>query len=208
MKKILYVILHGEVNKERYFNVKNTWGVNSDLLFYGDYEDDSKGIIKVSDDKSYRSNEEKHINVFKYLLQNPKYNYEWFFFCDDDTFVNVNKLEELLTTFDVNYVHGSVLVNSWGSDSSFAYCSGGAGYLINYKLLEKINLGLKNHNTGYSDVSLGLSLREMGINNVNHILFNSQPPSNYGYSLDDIKDYVSFHYIKTEDDMKKMLEKL
>ena len=80
--------------------------------------------------------------------------------------------------------------------------------LINHKLLEKINLGLKNYNTGYSDVSLGLSLREMGINNINSTLFNSQPPSNYGYSLDDIKNYISFHYIKTEDDMKKMLEKL
>ncbi len=208
MKKILYVILHGEVYKERYFNIKNTWGVNRDLLFYGDYEDNTKEIIKVSNNTSYNSNEEKHINVLKFLNKNTKYEYDWFFFCDDDTFVNVNKLEELLPTFDVNCVHGSVLVNSWGSDSTFIYCSGGAGYLINHKLLEKINLGLKNHNTGYSDVSLGLSLREMGINNINSTLFNSQPPSNYDYSLDDIKDYVSFHYIKTEDDMKKMLEKL
>lgn len=80
MKKILYVILHGESNKQRYFNVKDTWGANSDLLFYGDYNDKLEDVIKVSDDKSYNSNEEKHVNVFKYLSQNPEYNYEWFFF--------------------------------------------------------------------------------------------------------------------------------
>ena len=98
MKKILYVILHGEVYKERYHNIKDTWGKDKDLLFYGDYEDIDKGIIKVSENKSYRSNEEKHINVLKYFNENSNYNYEWFFFCDDDTFVNVNKLEELLPT--------------------------------------------------------------------------------------------------------------
>ena len=51
-----------------------------------------KKIIKVSDDFTYSSNEPKHVNVIKYLIEND-YQYEWFFFCDDDTFVNTKNLE-------------------------------------------------------------------------------------------------------------------
>jgi len=205
MKKILYVILHGIVNKNRYNNVMNTWGRDKDVLFYADYNDDDKNVIKVSENTSYFSNEEKHINVIKFLNQNNKYNYEWFFFCDDDTFVNTNKLEDSLNTFDLNVVNGSVL-NTWKNDPSLYYCSGGAGYLINHNILGKINL--KNHKTGWSDVSLGLSLRETKIECINSKLFNSQPPEFYNIEINDIKNYISFHYIKTEDKMKIMLDSL
>jgi hypothetical protein len=207
MKKILYVILHGKIYSERYYSIKNTWGNNNDLLFYGDYENKDNGIIKVSNDFTYHSNEEKHINVLRYLNKNPDYDYEWFFFCDDDTFVNTNKLDEELLNFDSNYVHGSV-IKCWGADPTLSYCSGGAGYLINYKLLEKIIIGLRNHKTGYSDVSLGISLRDMNIKNINSSLFNSQPPSNYNYDINDIKNYISFHYIKTKDEMNHFFKKI
>lgn len=205
-KNILYVILHGSMNPDRYFNVKETWGENVDCLFYSDHEDKDKNIIKVSNRSDYDSNEEKHINALKFVSNDIK-DYEWFFFCDDDTFVNTKKLEDMLPTFNSNYVYGSV-INCWPSDKSLTYCSGGAGYLINHKLLSKINLGLKNYETGYADVSLGLSLREMNINNINLSLFNSQPPSYYGYDLDEIKNNISFHYIKTLNEMKKLTLKL
>lgn len=161
MKKILYVILHGESNKQRYFNVKDTWGANSDLLFYGDYNDKLEDVIKVSDDKSYNSNEEKHVNVFKYLSQNPEYNYEWFFFCDDDTFVNVNKLENLLYSFNINSVHGQlIMTNIVDGYDNLEYLSGGAGYLIHHNLLNKISNKIKIINTGYADVTLGVCLKK------------------------------------------------
>ena len=79
MKKILYVVLHGSVKSERYYNVKETWGKDIDILFYSDYEDVDKKIIKVSDRTDYGSNEEKHVNVIHYLSENNN-DYEWFFF--------------------------------------------------------------------------------------------------------------------------------
>lgn len=203
MKKILYVILHGSVYKHRYDNVMNTWGKNKDVLFYADYND--KNVIKVSDDVSYKSNEEKHINIINLLNDNNNYDYEWFFFCDDDTFVNTTKLENSLDTFNPNFVNGSIL-NTWQNDPSLNYCSGGAGYLINRNILGKINL--KNHKTGWSDVSLGLSLRESKIECINSTLFNSQPPEFYNIEISDVKNYISFHYIKTEDKMKIMIENI
>lgn len=208
MKKILYVILHGEVNKDRYNNVKDTWGINSDLLFYGDYEDNKEEIIKVSDNKSYQSNEEKHVNIFKYLSQNPTYNYEWFFFCDDDTFVNVNKLEKLLTTFDVNYVHGQLLTTNVIDDGPIEYLSGGAGYLIHCDLLEKISKEIKNLNTGYADLTLGVCLKNLNIPILNYEFFKSQSHIFYEYPDESIKNYITFHYIKTKDEMFKLLNNI
>lgn len=207
MKKILYVILHGSVYKHRYGNVMNTWGKNKDVLFYADYEDYNKNIVKVSNDTSYHSNEEKHINIIKLINESNNYDYDWFLFCDDDTFINTNKLENNLDNFNPNFVIGSV-INSWASDFSLNYCSGGAGYLINVNLLKKINLNIKNHLTGWSDVSLGLSLREANIGVLNSTLFNSQSPEFYNIKINDINNYISFHYIKTEDKMKIMLENI
>jgi hypothetical protein len=209
MKKILYVILHGEVHKQRYFNIKNTWGTNSDLLFYGDYEDDLEDIIKVSDNKSYQSNEEKHVNVFKHLTQNSKYNYEWFFFCDDDTFVNVNKLENLLSSFDVNYVHGQlIMTNIVDGYGGLEYLSGGAGYLIHRDLLNKISEKIKIINTGYADVTLGVCLKNLNIPILNSDLFKGQPSNFYEYPDESIKNHITFHYIKTKDEMIKLLNNI
>jgi hypothetical protein len=213
MKKILYVILHGEVYKERYHNIKDTWGKDKDLLFYGDYEDIDKGIIKVSENKSYRSNEEKHINVLKYFNENTNYNYEWFFFCDDDTFVNVNKLEELLHSFNINQIHGQILRTSEVNGVKITppileYHSGGAGYLIHNSLLKIISKEIKFLNTGYSDVTLGICLRDLNIPISNSDLFKGQPPNFYGYSNESIINHITFHYIKTKNMMIELLNNI
>ena len=202
MKKILYVILHGSMNPDRYYNVKETWGKYLDCMFYSDHEDKEKNIIKVSDRTDYHSNEDKHVNVLKYLGEDIK-NYEWFFFCDDDTFVNTKKLEGLLDTFDKNRVHGQMLKtdNYMGNPLPppiLEYCSGGAGYLIHNEILKIISKEIKFLNTGYSDVTLGLLLRDLNILVSDSDYFRSQPPSFYGYNDETIKNYATFHYIKTK----------
>lgn len=206
MKKILYVILHGSINKERFNNVKETWGNNVDTLFYSDYEELDKNIIKVSDRTDYHSNEEKHINVLKYVNENIK-NYEWFFFCDDDTFVNTKKLESVLDTFNKKSVNGSA-IKCWSSDYNLEYCSGGAGYLIHYELLDTITKKIKVLNTGYSDVTLGLHLRDLNISVLDSIFFRTQPPSAFNYNDEDLKNFITFHYIKTKDEMQLLMNKL
>jgi hypothetical protein len=206
MKKILYVLLHGSMNPDRYFNVKKTWGKDVNCLFYSDHEDTEKNIIKVSDRKDYHSNEDKHINVLHYVSNNVK-DYEWFFFCDDDTFVNTKKLENFVDLLDKDSVHGSVLNGTWSVDKSLNYCSGGAGYLIHTELLHKITRHLKILNTGYSDVTLGLLLRELGIKSIDYNFFNSQPPSFYNIPVDDTSNYITFHYIKTINDMNNLFSR-
>jgi hypothetical protein len=100
MKKILYVILHTCTRPDRHDGIVNSWGKDVDYIFYADCDNEEKKIVKVSDDSTYSSNEPKHINVIKYLIEND-YQYDWFFFCDDDTFVNTKRLENNLENIPV-----------------------------------------------------------------------------------------------------------
>jgi len=203
MKKILVLILHGSMFQDRYNNVINTWGKDIDHIFYSDHQDIEKNIIKVSDRVDYKSNEEKHINVFKYLIDN-KTDYDWFYFCDDDTFVNVSNLIEYAQEANDDLVHGSVLKSTWKKDPNLIYCSGGAGYLISKKILLEICNTIEVVGTGFADVTLGLKLRELNINTHDDFRFKSQYPAFYGITTDEYCKYISFHYIKEYDEMNKL----
>ena len=196
MKKILYTILHTCTRPERYDGIVNSWGKNVDFLFYSDCDNEDKKIVKVSDNSSYSSNEPKHINVIKYLVEHD-YQYEWFFFCDDDTFVNTKNLENNLDLFDKDKINGSVLKDTWPQDRSLVYCSGGAGYLIHKTLLPIISKTIKL-GSGYSDVSLGICAKELNIGFINHDGFKSQAPNFYKVEKTLIKDIYTFHYIKPD----------
>ena len=204
MKNVLFVILHGSMSKERKIHIKNTWGKNQDCLFYSDYEDKNYNVIKVSDRTDYHSNEEKHINLINLLL-NDLPNYEWFFFCDDDTYVNVQTLISILPTLDKSTIVGSV-INSWSKDWTLNYCSVGAGFIIHRDLLKNFDK-IPILNTGYSDVTLGFFLREKNIKLINSDLFHSQNPKFYNLNENNITHFVTFHYVKTLDDFE-YLEKL
>jgi hypothetical protein len=197
MKKILYVILHTCTRPDRHEGIVNSWGKDVDYIFYADCDNEEKKIIKVSDDSTYSSNEPKHVNVIKYLIEND-YQYEWFFFCDDDTFVNTKNLENNFEIFDKDKINGSVLEGTWGKDRDLNYCSGGAGYLINKSLLETISKNITLGDSGYSDVTLGLCVKKLGIKN-NHIdKFNSQNPEYYKRDIHTIKDMFTYHYVKSD----------
>lgn len=205
MKKILYVILHGLIYEERKLNIKNTWGKNSDCLFYSDYEDSNLNVVKVSNRNDYHSNEEKHIKIINELNTNTP-NYEWFFFCDDDTFVNTKKLENSLDFFEKDSIHGSV-IQCWPHDINLMYCSGGAGYLIHNTLLKKLT-NVPILNTGYSDVTLGIFLKQNNIKSINHNYFKSQNPNFYNIKDDELGEFISFHYIKTKEEHEHILKNL
>ena len=201
--KILVSILHGSMNPDRYDNVIKTWGKDIDHIFYSDHEDLEKNIIVVSDKTHYFSNEEKHINALKYVNDN-KPDYDWFFFCDDDTFVNVNNLIEYTKTANDAMVHGSVLKKTWPSDPHLVYCSGGAGYLISKKILSEVCKTIEVTNTGYSDVTLGYKLRDLNILSSDDFRFKSQTPSFFNLEINECCKYITFHYIKHFDEMDKL----
>lgn len=201
--RILYCILHTNLQKDRYENVVNTWAKNEDFIFYSDAEDLDKKIIKVSDRNDYASGQEKQINVINNL--DEKYlNYDWYVFCDNDTFINTKRMNEIISELDTNCVYGHVK-SAWPEDRDLHYPLGGPGILISNKVLNYIKGKLIYTEVIWSDVTLGLNLRRLGINMVDHDWFNGQPPR-YELGSDFIKNHISFHYIKTFDDMNKIYE--
>lgn len=197
MKKILYVILHTCTRPDRHEGIVNSWGKDVDYLFYSDCTDPDKKILQVSTDNTYSSNEPKHVSVIKHIIEND-FQYEWFFFCDDDTFVNTKKVENEFHIFDETKINGSVLDGTWEKDRTLKYCSGGAGYLIKKELLSKISESIKSGSSGYSDVTLGLCAKELGIEFSNIEGFNSQNPKFYTRENETIKDMFTYHYINSD----------
>lgn len=197
MKKVLYLILHTEKHSDRWSGLTQGWLKGRDYLFYSDHQDDSKNILKVTNDDTYHSNEPKFVNVITFLPE--KYmNYEWYLFADNDTWVNTDKLESMLDSFDTEVFHGSKIY-CWPHDKTLGYLSGGAGILIHNSKFKHLRDNFKNYKTGYSDVSLGHYMKEYGIECVDNQLFNSQPPEHYKINEEDIPNYLTFHYIKEKD---------
>lgn len=199
MKKILFLILHTDKQSDRYINLTTTWLNGQDFLFYSDNEDLDKKIIKVTDDNSYRSNEIKFVNIVKQLPQ-EYLNYEWYYFVDNDTFVNTKVLYDTLDNLNVHNTHGQI-INSWPKDKSMSYLSGGAGKLIHHTLIPHMRENLKSYDTGFADVTFGCYMKEFSIKCSDNGLFFSQPPKFYNFSELDIKKSISFHYIKSYDEM-------
>lgn len=199
---ILYVILHGASSEHRCESILETWGKNKNIIFYSDYENLDKKIYKVSNRTDYHSNEEKHLNALP-LVNKMFSEYDWFFFCDDDTFVNTEYLEK--TKFDENFIHGSDITGCWSNDKTLKYCSGGAGYLVSKKNLIKIVQNIFEINSGFSDVSLGIIAKKCNIDFLNDDRFKSQAPNFYNIDDEKINNYFTFHYIRTKDEQNRLL---
>jgi len=202
MKKILYLILHTNKQSDRYNHLVDTWLIGKDFIFYSDHEDLEKNVIKVSNDDTYKSNEEKFVNVVRNLPESYL-NYEWYFFVDNDTFVNTKKLESILDELDPENFYGQKIA-SWGKDKSLEYLSGGAGKLVSNQNLKQMSNLIEHKHTTYADVCMGLYMRENNKNSVHIDYFRSQPPGFYNINITDVKNYISFHYIKDKEEMVQL----
>jgi len=130
-------------------------------------------------------------------------NYEWYFFVDNDTFVNTKKLESILDGLDPENFYGQK-ISSWGKDKSLEYLSGGAGKLVSNQNLRQMSNLIEHKHTTYADVCMGLYMKENHKNIVNMDYFKSQPTSFYNIEPTDIKNYISFHYIKNKKEMTEL----
>ena len=198
---MLFVILHSQNTQDRRRVIKSTWGKNHDCFFCSDYSEPPE-VHKMTDRTDHGSAELKHMYVFSHLLFLEK-KYLWYFFCDDDTFVNTKRLVKDLNQFEPEEVHGQA-INCWPGDPALTYPSGGAGYLLNVSLLQKMTSIVSIPMTGFSDVTFGLHLRDIGIPVHGRAGFHSQPPSFYGLGDKDIHKQYTFHYIKAPEEVNRL----
>jgi hypothetical protein len=171
---------------------------NIDLIFYSDDEDPATNTIKVNVplEMMYRDNEIKTIGAVD-LIEKRYYNqYDWYLFTDDDTFVNVPLLNKMVHSFDKTIVHGKDLSGCYGN---LSYLSGGAGILISNDVISKL-FNMTNYKTDFSDVNIGLNMRERNISIVNNKLFNGSNPYNENKLNieEEINSHITQHYVNPQ----------
>lgn len=223
MKKIICFVNTTKKHIDRIENISKTWAEKIDTVFYSDHQEPEKNVIKVSNRDDYASGEEKQINILNRLSdltdgddKNLLDVYDWVLFVDDDTFINVENLEKNIDSFDEGVVYGSIFDSVKDSENPMyvnkiipleaKFPSGGAGFLVSTSVIKNIK-EFNNYHTVCGDVSVGLNFHFNGIEQVDNKLFNSQNPKFYEHSEDEINGMISYHYIKTFEEMSQLFGK-
>ena len=103
--------------------------------------------------------------TYKMLVKSLNYDWDFLFKCDDDTYVNFNKLVEFLKDYDANddlYLGSKIA-------KPIAYAQGGAGYVLTRTAVKCCIESLKHFYKlakarDAEDYSVGLALKEQGVN--------------------------------------------
>ena len=199
--KILCCILHTEKQPEQYEAIKKTWGTRIDHMYYSDHEDASKNIVKVSDRSDYKSCVEKNAKVFKVLVNDCRYNdYDYYFFVDNDTYVNETKLRSSIEKgeFSEDKIYGA----TWRDKNGGNWLMGGAGFLMNRKVLKKFEDCEIIETAKYSDVNVQNHAFRNGVVIVHHSNFNTGKPKKWHKW--NIHEQYTFHYIRGIDPMVQL----
>jgi hypothetical protein len=175
--------------KNRIDIIKKTWGKHfSNIVYYADFEEGTD-IVKCTDNPTAYGNEEKIINRIKQIKENNNCN--WYFFVDDDTFVNIDNLLKFVETADLNKTYGEI-IGGWG----ISYFQGGAGVLISKQLIDTIpQNALYLRGSTFSDVALGQVMVDSNIEMVNERKFYSGSYQHFNLTPEQIKAAITFHHI-------------
>ena len=182
--KILAAILTHEGSQSNADACLATWikDIKSphDYVFYGDKIQsqtmDQTWNCSPDEGEHRRRLPEK---TYKMLVKSLDYEWDFLFKCDDDTFVVFDELIDLLKNYnpdDELYI-GRKIVNP------FAYSQGGAGYVLTRGAVRKCIKSLehiyndRSKNKIAEDYSVGLALKEQGINLTHTDLLSTPNPA-------------------------------
>jgi hypothetical protein len=216
--KIICFVLTTQKYLPRIQRVKNTWGRDIPTMFYSDHSDESNNIIKVTDNSDYYNTDTKQINIINMLSESYSHilnSYDWILFCDDDTFVNVNRLREDIIFFEYSCIYGNLLTyqrhptnpiyNKPGIPSDLEYPSGGSGFCMSTSLIKTCGR-LTDYKPGFSDVNLGLNAYYKNIPILHHIHFNGNTPELCNHDESKIKKAITYHYIVDDAKMQYLYD--
>lgn len=132
--KILFVIL----TCEQYRKTRRTWQEESWL--WGICDAVYLNTPPAGEQESYYCLSKKYL---EFLQTSNCLDYDWYFFCDDDTYVFVDKLKTFLSLFnsEENILIGSELADELVKKATInciRACSGGAGIAISNLLFKNI----------------------------------------------------------------------
>jgi len=153
--------------------------------------------------------DEKNI-TWKYIhfIYNMKFilNYDWYIFIDDDTFVFIDRLKNLLEKYDSteNYYIGNELDHI--KNEYCLYMSGGAGYAISnslynilYKYVQKNGIN-NSHKHWCDDLCIGLWIDELKKEHTIIQIDNKNFLIDQHKNEDDLNNSITIHKNMTEQD--------
>jgi|KBSSwiStaDraftv2_1062776.scaffolds.fasta_scaffold00034_22 hypothetical protein len=139
--KVAAFALTSHKNQSRWQYVRELWGRHFDAFYFAsDYapEGCDASVLALTRDDSYGSNEIKEIRRIQFAARLAA-DFDWFFFGDDDTFVNVDRLYAYLSQLEATgAVVGHVLDGYYTRDPALRFCSGGAGFCMSTSTLTRI----------------------------------------------------------------------
>lgn len=226
LDEILFVVLTcDEYIKNRVESIKNSWGKDVSVVYLTDTQTDDPKIIGYNTPKDYDGIQDKY---YEFFINYDFSKYNFYFFLDDDTFVNLKNLKNLsLPEPNNDFCIGRELhlnkdgKDKWGnftgypmgklknngSELPLIYPSGGSGFIISKSGVLKIQNYLKNIKderpiSGHSDVSIGFWIRGNNIKFISSDKFWWDTPnnllSNKWESFTNELDAITFHYVKPE----------
>lgn len=144
--------------------------------------------------------------TYKMLVKSLDHDWDFLFKCDDDTFVDFGNLVKLLEKYDPKtdlYLGGKIV-------NPFPYGQGGGGYVLTRGAIKKCINSLKHlyndtsKNKRAEDYSVGLALKEQGINLTHTDLLSTPDPNtakqNQSVCIDAIikERKITTHYVTPE----------
>merc|ERR1719342_1607683 len=166
-KLLCWIMTAPSNHRTKAVHVKRTWGAHCDkLMFMSEKEDKHLGAIKLEVPEGRQGLWGKTKRGFKYVYEHHYDEYEWFMKADDDTFVIVENLKDLLSNYDtMEPIHFGHHFKYLGG-----YFAGGAGYVLSRTALKRFVVDGINNSTichqkddGDEDVNLGGCMRKLNV---------------------------------------------
>ncbi|XP_043272134.1 glycoprotein-N-acetylgalactosamine 3-beta-galactosyltransferase 1-like [Venturia canescens] len=168
--RVLCWIMTGPENHEtKAQHVKSTWGRRCDiLLFMSSAEDSSLPTVVLPVEEGRDNLWDKTKEAFKFAYEEYKDEVEWFVKADDDTYVIVENLRHMLSSYDpMSPLYFGCRFKPFAKQG---YMSGGAGYVLSKEGLRKfVEEALPDNSTcrgdagGAEDVEMGICLENVGV---------------------------------------------
>merc|ERR1711892_1119160 len=166
--RVLCWVMTGPTNHYRKaVHIKSTWGEHCNtLLFMSSEEDKDLGAVALNVSEGRENLWAKTKESFRYVYEHHRHEADWFLKADDDSFVVVENLRNMLQPYDTK----EPIFFGHRFKALGGYMAGGPGYVLSQGALEKfVTLGLKDptlckaENGGPEDVNMGRCMSKLNV---------------------------------------------
>lgn len=222
MERMEFVVLTcDKYLSSRVETIKKTWGYGKNIKFLSDSTSDSSDVIGYNTPQNYDGIFLKFLNFFKHYDFKKS---DYFFFSDDDTFINLKNLDLLdLPSSEEPFAICRLLClnpdgtdiwgNQTGTDVSkiygenthlpLYYPSGGSGFILSQSACNSIQNYLSNSKdlpkNPFGDITLGFWMRNSNINLIPNKNFwwstHENLMTNTWEKYESDEEVITFHYV-------------